>query len=235
MKTIFTIGYATKSLEEFLLCLKKNGITSVVDVRTSPFSAAFPMYNRDALKTLLPENGIYYLSFADEFGARRAEREAYVDSFDLKTEAGVRRVSFEKVYELPAFKAGVTRIEKAYEKGQTVCFLCSEKHPSDCHRFIMVASYFKRLGFEVVNIVTSEENWNYDQTLDSLSQKYSEEERRFRRKHPHVGEITLFGSDDTPFETYWDDLYRCQMPREEKLLRFGNMKIGYAEGGEEND
>lgn len=235
MKTIFTIGYATKSLDEFLLCLKKNGINSVVDVRTSPFSEAFPMYNRDKLKAFLLREDIYYLSFADEFGARRTEKEVYVDSFDLKTESPVRRVSFEKVYELPAFKAGVSRIQNAYKKGKTVCFLCSEKYPCDCHRFIMVASFFKKHGFDVVNIVSSDNNLSYDQTIDLLAQKYDEEEKRFRHRHPNAGEVTLFSDTDTLFERYCDDFFWSKLPREDKLIRFGNMMIGYVYGGEEDD
>lgn len=235
MKTIYTIGYATKSLDEFLLCLKNNGITSVVDVRSSPFSAAFPAYNRDSLKALLQSNSIYYLSFAEEFGARRAEQEVYAPSFDLKTEKSVRRVSFEKTYELEAFQRGVRRIEDAYAKGQTVCFMCSEKHPSDCHRFLMVAAYFKRLGYEVINIVSANENWTYDRTMEQVALNYQTEKERFYRKHPNVGQQSLFGNGDTQFEIYWDDFYASGAPNEEQLLRFGNRMIGYAEGGESDD
>ena len=235
MQTIFTIGYAAKTIDSFVAALKKNGVTSIVDVRTSPFSAAFPMFNRDALKSTLKDHGIAYLSFADEFGARRAEKDVYVDSFDLKTESFVKRVSFEKVYRLDVFQQGVQRIQTAYSKGHKVCFMCSEKRPSDCHRFIMVASYFKSLGFDVVNIVSEDENWAYDQTIKVLSDEIDQEEKRFRRKHPGVGEIKLIDEPDTEFEVFMDEFFRSNDPIEKRALKFGNLKIGYMEGANEND
>lgn len=235
MQTIFTIGYATKTIDSFVAALKKHGVTSVVDVRTSPFSAAFPMFNRDSLKSSLREHGIVYLSFSDEFGARRSEKNVYVDSYDMKTESLVKRVSFEKVYQLDIFKQGVKRIQNAYLKGHKVCFLCSEKRPSDCHRFIMVASYFKTLGFEVINIISDAENWTYDQTIKNLAEEMDQEERRFRRKHPGVGEIKIFDDPDTEFEIFMDEFFRSGEPVEKRALRFGNLKIGYMEGASEND
>lgn len=235
MQTIFTIGYAAKTIDSFVAALKKNGVTSIVDVRTSPFSAAFPMFNRDALKSTLKGHGIAYLSFADEFGARRVEKDVYVDSFDLKTESCVKRVSFEKVYKLDVFQQGVQRIHTAYSKGHKVCFMCSEKRPSDCHRFIMVASYFKPLGFDVVNIVSENENWTYDQTIKVLSDEIDQEERHFRRKHPGVGEIKIIDEPDTEFEIFMDDFFRSNDSIEKRALQFGNLKIGYAEGANAND
>lgn len=36
------------------------------------------------------------------------------------------------------FKKGLGRIEDAYDKGFTLCLMCSEKKPMNCHRYFLI-------------------------------------------------------------------------------------------------
>ena len=48
----FTIGHATRSIEEFVALLRESGVTFVADVRTVPRSRTNPQYNREGLEEL---------------------------------------------------------------------------------------------------------------------------------------------------------------------------------------
>ena len=99
----------------------------------------------------------------------------------------------------------------------------------------MVASYFNRLGFQIENIVSPAENWSFDKTISVLCDEMEREEARFRRKHPGVGEIHLLGEADSDFEVFMDCFFRSKGTPQERALKYGNLKIGYAEGELQND
>ena len=77
MADLFTIGYANKSLDEFLTILKNYKINCLIDVRSMPLSSQYPEYDENSLKKVLKSNDILYMSFKNEFGARRNEDEVY--------------------------------------------------------------------------------------------------------------------------------------------------------------
>ncbi|WP_414706840.1 DUF488 family protein, partial [Rudaea sp.] len=49
----FTIGHATRSIEEFVELLRGSAVTFVADVRTVPRSRTNPQYNRETLPQTL--------------------------------------------------------------------------------------------------------------------------------------------------------------------------------------
>jgi uncharacterized protein (DUF488 family) len=126
---LFTIGCSIHTTETFINILKINSINVIVDVRSTPFSKHTPQFNADLLKEILNRNSIYYLSFANEFGARRIEQDVYTNS----------QVDFEKVKKLPIFISGVERIKNGLQKGYHIALMCTEKDPVDCHRFSLVS------------------------------------------------------------------------------------------------
>ncbi len=68
--TIYTIGHSVHTIDVFIKLLKKNGVDTVADVRSSPYSAYSPQFNREALKSSLEKNGLKYVFMGDQLGAR---------------------------------------------------------------------------------------------------------------------------------------------------------------------
>lgn len=141
---IYTVGHSTHQLEYFLELLKKYGITCLIDVRSVPASSYNPQYNQEPLKNFLKSNGIIYLHFAEEFGARHTDP-------DLLDNEG--KVDFSKVWKSRAFNNGVERIWQGIEKGFIISLMCSESEPFDCHRFSMVSIALDNDGFDVRHIM----------------------------------------------------------------------------------
>lgn len=145
MNKIVTVGHSNGTAEELLSLLVLANIDCVVDVRSVPASAYTPQFNREYIKHFLSNNGIFYLHFGEEFGARRYD--AIVDG----------QVNFEKAVTTPAFLKGVARIKHGLDQGYNIALMCSEADPLACHRFSMVSRYFYDNGFDVQHILHTKE------------------------------------------------------------------------------
>ncbi len=165
---IYTVGHSTHQLEFFLELLKEFDINCLVDVRSVAASTYNPQYNKEPLMNFLKFNGVTYLHFANEFGAR------YNDP-DLLDEDG--KVDFEKVRKSWNFKNGVERLWQGVNKGLRIALMCSESEPFDCHRFSMVSIALEKDGFQVMHILK-------DKTLKSNDQLESQLLKKYEKKLP---------------------------------------------------
>jgi len=163
METIYTIGHSNHPPEYFLELLKAHQIDSIVDVRSVPASKYNPQYNQKPLSAMLRQNGIRYLHFPQEFGARQTDPE-------VLDETGT--VDFQKVHHTDAFRTGVRRLETGLERGYRIALMCSEAEPLDCHRFVMVAVHLARMGYTVLHILKDKSILTNEALEKSLMDKY---------------------------------------------------------------
>ena len=165
---IYTIGHSNHSIEIFLDLLKTFSITFLVDVRSVAASSYNPQFNKESLSNSLKSNGIIYLHFAEEFGARHTDP-------DLLDEDG--KVNFEYVRQSWNFKNGVDRLWQGMDKGYSIALMCSEGEPFDCHRFSMVSIALQIEGFEVKHILK-------DKTLKTNAQLETQLLKKYEKKIP---------------------------------------------------
>jgi len=129
---IFTIGYESTTVPEFIAALQSAGVKRVIDVRAVPNSRR-PGFSKTPLRNALAEEGIDYVHLralgtpADGRAAARAGRHE-----DL-----------ERIYagqlEMPeAIAEGAQMIDLAKEKPSAL--LCYEREPSGCHRTLLLAA-----------------------------------------------------------------------------------------------
>jgi len=141
---IYTIGYVSYTLEEMIKVLRTFGISCLIDVRSSPYSAYYKQFDRDILSKELQDAGIIYRNYAYEFGARQEDprfysEEGYLD-FDLFTHS-------------EQFNEGVEKVRKGMDLGYKIALMCAEKDPMTCHRAIMIGKNLKEQGFRVCHIL----------------------------------------------------------------------------------
>jgi uncharacterized protein (DUF488 family) len=160
---IYTIGHSTHQLDYFLELLKIYSINCIIDIRSIPMSSYNPQFNKDYFSNYLKTNGVSYLLFAEEFGARQNDP-------DLLDEEG--KVDFELVRKTWKFKNGIDRIWQGIEKGYRISLMCSESDPFDCHRFSMISIALKNDGFEVKHILKDKSIINNEQLENQLLKKY---------------------------------------------------------------
>ncbi len=165
---IYTVGHSTHQLDYFLELLKEYEVTCLIDVRSVAASSYNPQYNKEPLTNFLKRNGIQYLHFAEEFGARHNDP-------DLLDDEG--KVDFAKVRKSWAFKNGVERIWQGLDKGFTISLMCSESEPFDCHRFSMVSIALDKDGFDVKHIMK-------DKTLKTNADLENQLLKKYDKKLP---------------------------------------------------
>lgn len=165
---IYTVGHSTHTLDYFLELLQSQAVNCLVDVRSIAASTFNPQFNKAPLSGFLKKNGIVYMHFAEEFGARHTDP----DLLDVEG-----KVDFDKVRKSWSFKNGVERLWSGVEKGYVIALMCSEGEPFDCHRFSMISVALEKDGFQVKHIMK-------DKTIKSNAQLESQLLKKYDKKIP---------------------------------------------------
>ncbi len=129
---IFTIGYESSTVAEFLAALRQARVERVIDVRAVPNSRR-PGFSKNLLRNALAEVGIDYVhlrALGTPADGRAAARAGRMDEL-------------ERIYagqlELPeAIVQGAEMLELAEEKPSAL--LCYEREPAGCHRTLLLRS-----------------------------------------------------------------------------------------------
>ncbi len=140
--SVFTIGHSTHSFERFLALLSGAGIEAVADVRTAPHSRFCPQFNKARLDQALRTAGLSYIFLGKELGGRPDDPALYTNGI----------ADFERMAESAAFHDGIERVI-AEAREHRLALMCSEKHPLDCHRCLMVARALAARGVGVQHIL----------------------------------------------------------------------------------
>jgi len=133
--TLFSIGYATKPLTEFMVLLQSYEVNVVADVRSVPYSAAFHDYHRELLQRALKQQGISYVYLGKELGPRSTNPAHY-------DETG--RVQYDRLQRADNFLHGIERLLTGLDKALNIALLCAEKDPAFCHRSLLIGHHMAR-------------------------------------------------------------------------------------------
>ncbi|MBS1614418.1 MAG: DUF488 domain-containing protein [Bacteroidetes bacterium] len=78
-KTIYSIGYGNRKIEDFILLLKRYGINTLLDIRSKPLSRFQPACNKEKPQEHLRNEDIVYLFMGGELGAKPKDPKYYVN------------------------------------------------------------------------------------------------------------------------------------------------------------
>jgi uncharacterized protein (DUF488 family) len=146
--TVYTIGHSTRSLEDFIALLRREGVRHVADVRAFPASRRYPHFNREPLAAELEAKGIGY-SHHPALGGRRTPRP---DSLN----AGWRNAGFRGYADhmaTPEFERALKELVTVGGRARTAV-MCSEAVPWRCHRTLIADALVAR-GIDVRHILDS--------------------------------------------------------------------------------
>lgn len=180
MKPIRTIGHSNHPIERFVDLLKAGDVDVLVDVRSTPWSRRFPQFGKERLTKTLAEAGIAYVHEGAALGG--------------KPEAGG---SYDDLARRPDFAQALDRVT-ARAAGATLCLMCAEKEPLDCHRTVLVSRRLAERGVAIEHLLADggtrphaeiEEALLgkgsapdlFDDRATRLARAYAERERAMRR------------------------------------------------------
>ena len=129
---VFTIGYESATMADFIQALTAAGVERVIDVRAVPNSRR-PGFSKTPLRNALAEAGIDYVHLR-ALGTPAAGREAARKG---------RHEDLKRIYaaqlDLPEAIVAVEQMrELAAEKPSAL--LCYERDPAGCHRSLLLSS-----------------------------------------------------------------------------------------------
>ena len=145
---LYTIGHGALPFNDLLRRLTANGVRTVLDVRSLPYSSRAPHYNRTNLEAELVASGIAYRWLGDHLGGKPLVPDGPIPIADPAVLA-----------------AGVTEAT-GLARGALSALMCAEIHPTHCHRSTVLAEVFQRQGFSVVHILGEGEAVLHQPTLD---------------------------------------------------------------------
>ena len=172
---VFTIGHSNLEFVKFLALLKQHNIQAIADVRSSPYSQYNPQFNRELLLRALHDHGISYVFLGEELGARRSERECYLNG----------RADYKLISHAPGFKRGIERVMQGAKK-MRVALMCSEKEPLDCHRCVLVSPHLREQGVNVLHILTNGTLEDHEQTEKRMLHLFALTDRELFRSPEEI-------------------------------------------------
>jgi uncharacterized protein (DUF488 family) len=137
LDAIYTIGFAQKSLRQFVGLLRDAGVDGIVDVRLNNISQLAGFAKRDDLAFILETFAIDYLE-----EKRLAPPKSMLDRYHRDHDWHAYEPDFERlVIQVQPLDEILTAVEARHSRP---CLLCAEPEPDHCHRRLL-AEAFQRL------------------------------------------------------------------------------------------
>lgn len=140
---MFSIGYGNRKFEDFVILLKWYGIDTLIDIRSKPVSRFQPAYNKARLSENLKDAGIHYIFMGAELGAKPKDEKYYVNG----------RISYERIKTTTEYQNALKQLIQLSEQGKTICTMCCELKPAECHRKGLVGESLFEIGV-ITNHIT---------------------------------------------------------------------------------
>jgi uncharacterized protein (DUF488 family) len=139
---LYTIGYGSRTMEQFMAALRAYKLAYVIDVRSAPYSKFKPEFSKATLELALKRQGLRYVFMGDLLGGQPDDPDCYIEG----------KVDYEKVRTKAFFQAGLDRLKAAYEQRLRAALMCSEGRPEQCHRTKLIGEVLSALGIPVAHI-----------------------------------------------------------------------------------
>ncbi len=154
---VLTIGHSTRSVEEFLLILKQNGVEKIIDVRTIPKSRTNPHFNQETLSETLAKAGIGYVHMSGLGGLRHARRDSPNMAWRNLSFRG-----FADYMQTPEFDSSLHELISLAKK-EHVALMCAEAVPWRCHRSL-ISDALTVHGLKVEHVISSKNSQSHKMT-----------------------------------------------------------------------
>ena len=159
---IKTIGHSNHPIGRFVDLLKAGGVEAVVDVRSTPYSRRFPQFGRERLTQSLAAAGILYRYEGAALGGLPARSRSGFAS----AKAG-KPATYDEIAGRPEFTEALDRLV-AGSADATLCLMCAEKEPLDCHRTVLVSRRLAERGVRIEHLLADGRQESHDAIEDKL-------------------------------------------------------------------
>lgn len=156
--TIYTVGHSNIEPKIFIEHLKQYNIDLLVDVRSKPYSQYASSFNKDDIERLCKANQINYVFMGNSLGGKPDDVSVYPERPSLGDKQGERvvrdgnKAAYHVLSEKSYFLEGIDKLIQQ-TRNKTVCIMCSEGQPYECHRNLLITPALEGKGIEVLHIL----------------------------------------------------------------------------------
>lgn len=155
---IYTIGHSNIDFKDFVELLGRYKISTLVDVRSRPYSNFARRFNRPDLEHDLEfHSNVNYKYMGDALGGKPDDLSLYTNG----------EVDYDKIAVRPEYLEAIKTLMELAER-QTVAIMCSEGDHKQCHRHKLIAKTLVGQGWKVLHIQSSGEVVMEDELHDEL-------------------------------------------------------------------
>lgn len=146
LRTLYTSGYQSLTIAQFITRLKQAGIETLVDIRATPYSRK-PDFSKKELAAHLAQASVAYRHM-QALGCPKPIRDAY----------GHDHAQYELHFQRYLATQGAAVAElTAFSQSTTACLLCFEADYRECHRSLVAEACQALLAMPVVHLGSIEE------------------------------------------------------------------------------
>ena len=164
---IYTIGYGSRSIEQFIEVLREHEVAYLIDVRSAPYSRYKPEFSREPLEAKLQRHRIRYVFMGDTLGGRPDDEDCY----DLEG-----KVDYAKLKITERYLGGIQRLQSAFDQQQRVVLMCSEGKPEQCHRSKLIGESLEEQNIRVIHIDENDELQSHEEFIKQLTGQQATEQ-----------------------------------------------------------
>ena len=164
---IYTIGYGSRSIEQFIEVLREHEVAYLIDVRSAPYSRYKPEFSREPLEAKLQRHRIRYVFMGDTLGGRPDDEDCY----DLEG-----KVDYAKLKITERYLGGIQRLQSAFDQQQRVVLMCSEGKPEQCHRSKLIGESLEEQNIRVIHIDENDELQSHEKFIKQLTGQQATEQ-----------------------------------------------------------
>lgn len=143
MTEVWTVGHGQRDFADLERELAANGITTLVDVRSQPFSRRAPEFTKAPLEEQCADASIHYRWLGDRLGGRPGDP-------SLRSPSGTP--DLEAIAASEAFRGGIEELAAVAAAAPTA-IMCAERDPGGCHRATLVAPALEARGIVVTHLL----------------------------------------------------------------------------------
>jgi uncharacterized protein (DUF488 family) len=140
--TIYTVGHGREPFERIAALLHEAGVSTLIDIRSAPYSAYAPDFARPQLDRICADAGIGYRFLGRHLGGKPTDP-------SLHGPDGLPDPA--RIAATPGFAADLGLLLEI-AAGGAVAILCAEEDPVGCHRSTLLAPALLDRGARVLHL-----------------------------------------------------------------------------------
>jgi uncharacterized protein (DUF488 family) len=148
---VYSIGHSDHELHSFIDLLRRHGITTLVDVRSQPYSRWVPQFNRETLARAVEEAGLTYVFMGGALGGRPDDPALYEPASSDPSGPQDLVPNYERMAETPSFQQGLQHLLELASSNPTA-MMCSEGDHRHCHRDLLITDSLLQHEARVIHI-----------------------------------------------------------------------------------